>query len=122
MPPKLRVVKALPSNVSQAISKMSYEFMSCRDWGHSWKAYTVDIENIGRRKLFHETLLCARCDTRKHRDINTIGEILKTSYTYPAGYLIPGWGRTTKNDRAALRLAIVQILLAGEPQGELEIK
>lgn len=122
MTPKLRALYALPSNVNQAISKMSYEFMSCRDWGHSWRAYTVDIQNTGRRKTFHETLLCSRCETRKHRDISTIGEILKTHYTYPAGYLIPGWGRVTKNDRAALRLAIVQILLAREPEGELEIR
>jgi hypothetical protein len=107
--PKLRVVKTAPSNVDQILDKLSAEFLACRDWGHSWRAYTVRVDK--RRREFEETLRCERCETRKHRLLNKFAEILKTSYTYPAGYLIPGWGRMTKDDRSVLRLRMLGIML-----------
>jgi hypothetical protein len=119
--PKLRVLKAVPPSTSQLVSKMSHAFMLCRDFGHPWKAYTVDVQNVGRRKVFYETLLCTRCSTQKHREINSTGEIIRTSYSYPAGYLIPGWGRITKDDRAELRIAIIEILLSGETVEEANV-
>lgn len=102
----LRVVK----DVHVAIAKLSRAFMECRDWGHSWRPYTVGVDQ--RSNTFEETLRCSRCYTRRHRLISgRTGSIVKTHYTYREGYLIPGWGRMSKDDKGELRLAVLRVMV-----------
>jgi hypothetical protein len=105
----LRVVDE--SNIDSIIINMNTSFRECRDWGHSWRAYTVSFEQRG--SLWEETLRCSRCISFRHRKISgKSGMVVKTRYTYRPGYLIPGWGRMSKDDKGALRLAVLEQMLA----------
>jgi hypothetical protein len=103
----LKVVKE--ADVDVIIANMSKSFMECRDWGHSWRAYTVGVDR--RNNIFEQTLRCSRCYTHRLRTISGSGNLIKTRYQYKDGYLIPGWGRMSRDDKAILRLAIIREMM-----------
>jgi hypothetical protein len=72
----------------------------CRDLQHSWSPYTASRKADG----YIRTLYCDRCGSFKEQHLTEDGYIVKTSMTYPMGYLRPGEGRLTRADRAGLRL------------------
>lgn len=72
----------------------------CRDLQHSWSPRTAHREGKG----FVRTLVCLRCGSLKHQHLDSEGYILKTSMVYPTGYLRPGEGRMTRDERATLRV------------------
>lgn len=80
-------------------------FLWCRDVQHSWNPYNVTISRnrIVRRNEVHQILLCARCGTLKTRVMTPGGEMLRSSYSYPQGYLAKDQGRMTPTDRAMIR-------------------
>lgn len=72
----------------------------CRDLQHSWTPSTA--RRI--RKGYIRQLVCVRCSAVKEQTLDRQGYILGTSMKYPEGYLRPGQGRLTRDDRADLRL------------------
>lgn len=72
----------------------------CRDLQHSWKPYTARREKGG----FVRTLKCVRCSATKEQRLDNEGYILSNRMSYPMGYLRPGEGRLTRDERATLRL------------------
>jgi hypothetical protein len=76
------------------------EQLLCRDLQHSWSPYTAkrDVDGILR------TLHCDRCGSLKHQHLDKEGYIVSTQMSYPPGYLRPGEGRLTREERANLRV------------------
>lgn len=72
----------------------------CRDLQHSWSPYTAKRMKDG----FVRTLRCDRCTALKDQHLDRDGYITRTSMAYPQGYLRPGEGRMTRDERADLRV------------------
>lgn len=104
----LRAVDSKPT-INSVLKGMPQLFMECRDFGHAWQAYTVDVDGVHR--TFVETLECWRCGSHRVRTITRGGRQTKNHYNYVDGYLIAGWGSMSADDRAKLRLALVAELL-----------
>jgi hypothetical protein len=78
------------------------EYLSCRDFGHSWRPVTAEQ---GKGGVIKRTLGCANCDAQRNQTLDKFGYVLTNSYGYSAGYIMPGVGRLTAAQRATLRLA-----------------
>lgn len=76
------------------------EFVECRALAHAWRYTTVDRD--GRK--FIQGLECGRCRTAKYVTLNHRGEVERTRYRYPNGYLMPGADLTSARGRGELRL------------------
>jgi len=109
-----------PPTVQDIIKTLNDNFLQCRDFGHQWVGYSVRVEK--RRQLFHETLRCAMCNTRKNRLVTRTGEVTRTTYTYPEGYLFKEYGPFTKIDREAIRITVIDNFLRGKMPEEFMIK
>jgi len=72
----------------------------CRDLQHSWSPYTARSEVDG----FERTLICERCACKKQQHLDKEGYIVSTTMHYEPGYLRPGEGRMTRDERASLRV------------------
>jgi hypothetical protein len=72
----------------------------CRDLQHSWSPDTARSTGYG----FIRGLKCERCGARKEQRLDREGYLKDSVMFYPAGYLRPGQGRLTRDDRADLRL------------------
>lgn len=72
----------------------------CRDLQHSWAPYTARRDGTG----FLRTLVCTRCASEKYQHLDGEGYIVATRMSYPLGYLRPGEGRLTRDERASLRV------------------
>lgn len=76
------------------------EQLLCRDLQHSWSPYGAKSTRDG----FVRSLRCDRCSTLKDQHLSRDGYIVRTSMIYPAGYVRPGEGRMTRDERAELRV------------------
>lgn len=72
----------------------------CRDLQHAWTPHSAHSEGKG----FVRTLRCQRCRSVKHQILDRDGYIISTRMVYPVGYLRPGEGRMTRDERAELRV------------------
>lgn len=72
----------------------------CRDLQHSWSPYGARRDGKG----FLRTLICTRCKSEKYQWLDEHGYIVSTRMSYVVGYLRPGEGRMTRDDRAELRV------------------
>ncbi len=72
----------------------------CRDLQHSWSPYTAHRD----KGQVIRVLNCTRCVAKKEQTLDNEGYILSTHMKYPPGYLRPGEGRLTREERAALRI------------------
>ena len=72
----------------------------CRDLQHSWGPHTARREVDG----FVRQLKCVRCAALKDQHLDLEGYILRSTMIYPVGYLRPGEGRLTRDERASLRV------------------
>lgn len=95
--------------VEAAIADLDDSSLQCRDFGHSWRPY--EAEYIAARRQYVERLQCGRCSTLRVRLLDGRGAQLTSHYDYAPGYLVKGLGRLTGEDRDAVRLAGVQLLL-----------
>ncbi len=77
----------------------------CRDIQHAWTPYTArSVKDQGVTTGFIRVFICSRCSTVKSQVIDTYGYLVSTSMKYTPGYVRPGEGRFTRDDRANLRL------------------
>jgi hypothetical protein len=83
---------------------------------HSWDPYNARVSQnkATRRREMHQVLICVRCGTLKTRTMTLAGELLRSSYTYPDGYLLTQQGNLTPADRAWIRKVNLQGLLSAE--------
>lgn len=79
------------------------EHLLYRDLQHSWAPFTAAKVNTG----FVRVLTCLRCHAKKEQQLTRTGHIRSTKMTYPRGYLRPGGGRLTQDDRAKLRKGLL---------------
>lgn len=107
---RLRVVSDHARTVSSAISDMTDSQLQCRDFGHSWRPYTVEF--VPQHRHYLEALRCTRCRTMRVRVLSDSGALLGNRYIYSDGYLVQGVGRLEQEDRDAMRLASLEILLS----------
>jgi len=97
--------------VRQHIANMALQYVQCRDWGHSWRPYSVTQE----RGDWHQELRCARCHTIRRWILDRYGHPTSKTYDYPDDYLAaPGTGRMSADDRDVLRLRSLQALLTAD--------
>jgi len=76
------------------------EQLLCRDLQHAWTPSTARTTVEG----FVRTLKCVRCVAEKIQNLDREGYIMSTRMVYPLGYLRPGEGRLTRDERASLRV------------------
>ena len=88
-----------------AIDKIPEQYLWCRDVMHAWDPYNAKVSRnkITRRNEISQVLICTRCATLKTRVMASDGEMLRSSYSYPEGYLQKDQGRMTPVDRAMIR-------------------
>jgi len=94
-------------------SQFSEGAVTCRSFGHAWKAYTATAEGGTRARPsgWNVTLICNNgCGTFKHFMLSRRGEYGSPRYTYADGYLATFV--VTPMDREKLRLEALAELLA----------
>lgn len=87
------------------VDQIPEQFLFCRDFLHAWDPYNAKVSRnkVTRRNEVHQILICTRCSTLKTRIMTTGGEMLRSSYSYPDGYLLTEHGQMTPADRAMIR-------------------
>jgi hypothetical protein len=76
------------------------DYVECRDLGHAWEPRSARRIDKG----FERIMLCLRCSTERRQRLDAHGWPDGATYGYPDGYLSPGHGRMTRDDRGRLRL------------------
>lgn len=83
------------------------EALKCRTVQHQWEPYTAKKIKGG----FEQLMACLRCEAEKTLRFDNKGYITGSHISYPDGYLAPkGTGQLDADDRARLRLAVINIL------------
>jgi len=97
----------MPTNnqLTAAIQKADRHTIQCRDYGHSWRPHWA--EALPRKQGWLQELRCERCGTTRKRILDKYGDVITSSYRYTDGYLFPGLGRLTAEDRGQLRIASI---------------
>lgn len=90
------------SEAADFAAHLTDAYLSCRDFGHSWRAHTAGFDR--KESYWVRVLRCARCATERLQYVSATGSILSGRYLYPDGYQHKGLGRLTGSDRDALRL------------------
>lgn len=109
MPRRTGAERARSKSVETAIGDMDESHLMCRDFGHSWRPWTAEF--IPQRRQYVEALVCTRCTSVRRRLLDQYGHQLGNAYTYADGYQVHGVGRLTGDDRDAVRLAGLQVVL-----------
>jgi hypothetical protein len=80
--------------------------LQCRDFGHAWRPYTARWDTD--EKAYEQQIRCSRCKTVRKRLLTRTGAYARNpKYDYTPGYLFPGLGRLSKDDRNWVRLESV---------------
>lgn len=98
--------------VKQAVKAMGVVFRHCRDYGHTWRPVTA--YRLAKGKGWQETIQCQACATKRSRQLDKDGDVVRNQYHYAEGYLIAGLGRLTGAERGTLRIASIMDHLTGE--------
>lgn len=98
-------------DVEGTIADMPDRFIQCRDFQHSWRPHGASLDTAAR--CYDVQLKCTRCKAIRNRIIGLDGEVLRSNYDYPDGYLIKGLGRITGGGRNMLRLESIRRVLPG---------
>lgn len=93
-----------PDAVAAWSEDLGDAFLTCRDFGHTWKAFRAYAEGGGYVRI----LKCPRCKTEREQTLDRRGMVIASHYIYPEGYQAPkGSGRMDSEGRGALRLVSV---------------
>jgi hypothetical protein len=102
---------ATTKDVKTFASDLADELLNCRQFGHSWEPYTVELNG----RLYEQVLRCKSCETERVLSINKRGQVLKSHYRYADGYVLEALGRIVGDARAVLRVeGITRLLTAQE--------
>lgn len=100
--PMARRITSARSEAADFAHGLPDEFLSCRDFGHSWAG--VRARWVPAERAWHRVMQCRRCQSERIQVLSQTGAILSGRYDYAEGYLTHGIGRLTGTDRDALRL------------------
>lgn len=88
---------------AKTIDDIRDEYLACRDFGHAWRPSDVKIDR--KYKEIHRVFSCMHnCGTQRTQVLSPTGHIVRSYYTYPEDYVLPGLGRLSADDRAAVRV------------------
>lgn len=79
-------------------SQLTDRLLSCRELGHVWRPYTVEVVRERRRiGGYVRVMRCAQCKTERHQTLDSRGGVVSNHYRYADGYLAahvePGFTR-----------------------------
>lgn len=100
-PPKYADV----DDVRAAAVEWAVDHLECRDTGHHWQP--EDVAHIRSQRFYRIQHRCARCDTRRLREMSETGHVYAQTYDYAPGYQAKGLGRIVGEAKDAVRLAAV---------------
>lgn len=86
----------------KSVEDIPDEFLLCRDLGHAWAPYDVRVSR--KAQEIHRILQCRTCPTQRTQILSLDGEIRRSKYDYPEGYVLSGVGHLTVADRAHVRV------------------
>jgi hypothetical protein len=86
----------------KTIDDIRDEFLLCRDLGHAWAPHDVKISR--KYGEIHRILQCRSCPTQRTQILSMDGEIKRSRYEYPEGYVLKGVGYLSVADRAHVRV------------------
>lgn len=98
----------LARDFANRLTNTKEDFLSCRDVRHSWEPggfVLVDRakESISKKDEYYRISECSRCGTKKMEYFTFTKSYgldkIATSYSYPDGYLMPGYGQLTDKSR-----------------------
>lgn len=67
------------------VSGLSNAALHCRELGHTWRSWTVTYD--AKAKCYDRRLRCSSCKTFRNELLDRTGDVIRSSYTYAAGYL-----------------------------------
>lgn len=86
--PRLR-----PGGASDFVRDLRAGFLVCRAHGHAWSPSTVAVTDSPTGAMeYHVELRCPRCKAERVQVLDRTGDVKRSSYRYPEGYLSPGGG------------------------------
>ncbi len=98
-------------NRPPSIDDIPDDYLLCRDLGHAWAPHDVKVSR--KAGEIHRVLKCRNCPTERTQILSTSGFIVRSRYEYPEGYVLPGIGRLSSDDRAHIRVSSTQHMTAG---------
>ncbi len=102
------------SQVAKFAAGLTEAYLECRQYGHAWKAYTVDKD--GPRYVV--TTVCPRCESKRVQTLDRTGMIVGHAHvTYSPGYLAHGIGRITGQAKGVIRLEGVHRVIDAQITG-----
>lgn len=79
----------------QFASGLKTQWLACRELGHLWKPYTVQVihtgsQRRGRARGYVRTMKCRQCTSFRVQVLDSRACVLSNSYRYAEGYLATG--------------------------------
>lgn len=91
------------SDFDEWVHALPPEHLSCRDFGHVWRAMTARWDE--EHHSYTRTMKCTRCKTNRTQTVGADGSVDRSSYNYEPGYQAPkGTGFMDRDARATMRL------------------
>lgn len=93
--------------VSSFAAELPDAYLQCRDYGHSWSAYTASW--IASSREWNRVLVCGRCQGQRVEYLSGATAVkLRRHYVMPEDYAAPrGLGQLDSEGRALLRLTLL---------------
>lgn len=91
------------SQIRKFVKTQPVSYLLCRERNHPWDDGTAKRVRGG----FERTLVCPRCDAKKHQKLDRNAHVLSDHIEYPEGYLNEGGGRLSTEGRDLIRKANV---------------
>lgn len=62
--------------------------LACRELGHTWVQWGVEVIRAGRRVGgYARVMRCRQCRTERHQTLDSSGAVVNNGYRYSDGYL-----------------------------------
>lgn len=69
-------------------AELSDKQLACRELGHVWRPWAVEVVKDGRRLGgYVRTFRCTQCKTERHQTLDSSGHVVQNGYRYADGYL-----------------------------------
>lgn len=106
-----------PDVLAELAADMPSAYVQCRELrSHAWQWLTG--RRFPQEGRAERTLICERCEAKRHQTMTLQGEILSDLRDYPDGYLLHGVGRVDGSGAAVLRMAATNRMLDAQEAGE----
>ena len=80
--------ESAPVSVETFAAGLSDKQLACRELGHVWVQWAVEVVREGRRVGgYVRTFKCRQCRSERHQEIDSSGHAVRNGYRYADGYL-----------------------------------